>query len=469
MLFTKKLSSVFVALFISTFCFSQSYFANGSAKATGGSCYRLTSANDWQLGSVWYADKLDLTKNFDLEFELNFGNNDDGADGIVFVLQTSGNKALGAPGGGIGFEGFSPSLGVEFDDWNNIDRGDLTYDHIAILKNGSVDHNSNDAITKPIPALPNLGNIEDGKNHLVRITWNASTNLFEVWFDCEKRQRINLDIVKAIFNGESEVYWGFTSATGGSNNTHIACLRDNILVNDSFFMCAGESTTLNVRESSDNKYEWTPSTYLSDNTIQNPICNSPEPITYFVNYLDKCGNQLTDTIHVGVIEKPNLEDFDDLSLCIDEETTLSVSNPYGTVIWNNNQTGDSFDLLNYEGLLFVKSSNLCGSDSLEVNIAIVDCICDMWFPNVITPNQDGLNDTFGPIDICNELTSYDLAIFNRWGEQVFQTDDVNDLWDGLNAQNNVVPGVYFWVAAWSNIEKGQTKENTFSGTLSVIE
>jgi len=33
----------------------------------------------------------------------------------------------------------------------------------------------------------------------------------------------------------------------------------------------------------------------------------------------------------------------------------------------------------------------------------------------------------------------------------------------------VVPGVYFWVAAWSNIEKGQTKENTFSGTLSVIE
>jgi gliding motility-associated-like protein len=185
--------------------------------------------------------------------------------------------------------------------------------------------------------------------------------------------------------------------------------------------------------------------------------------------LDKCGKQLTDTIHVGVIKKPDLEDFDDLSLCIDEEATLSVSNPYGTVVWNNNKTGGSFDILNYEGLLFVKSSNLCGIDSAELNVDIVDCVCDMWFPNVITPNQDGLNDAFGPVDICNKIISYDLTIFNRWGEQVFQSDNVNDLWDGLNAQNNVVSGVYFWIAAWNNIERGQTKARTFSGSLSVIE
>lgn len=457
------------AIILSPLCFSQSYFANGNAESIGGSCYRLTSANDWQLGSVWYADKLDLTKNFDLEFELNFGDKDDGADGIVFVLQTTGNRALGAPGGGIGFEGFSPSLGVEFDDWNNIDRGDLAQDHIAILKNGSVDHNSNNAITRPVPALTNLSNIEDGKNHLVRITWDASTNLFEVWFDCEKRQGINLDIVNAIFDGESQVYWGFTSATGGSNNTHIACLQDNILVSDSFLMCTGKNTTLNVRESSDNKYVWTPDLYLSDDTVQNPTCNSPKPITYWVSYLDKCGTPMIDTIHVGVIEKPNLENFDDISLCVDEKITLSISNPYGSVVWNNDYNGNSFDLLNYEGSLFIKSSNLCGSDSAEINVNVVDCICDMWFPNIITPNQDGLNDSFGPIDVCNKLTSYNLMIFNRWGENIFQTDDINDFWSGLNPQNNVVSGVYFWVASWSNKEQGQIKERVLSGSLSVIE
>ena len=104
----------------------QSYFANGNARSIGGTCYQLTSAANWQLGSVWYADKLDLAKDFDLEFELNFGNNNDnGADGIVFVMQTVGTKAIGASGAGIGFEGFSPSFGIEFDTWQNTKFDDM--------------------------------------------------------------------------------------------------------------------------------------------------------------------------------------------------------------------------------------------------------------------------------------------------------------------------------------------------------
>ena len=130
-------------IFLSNFAYGQSYFANGNARALGGECYQLTGSIDWQLGSVWYANPIDLSKDFDLEFYLNFGGKDDsGADGIVFVMQDVGNKAIGESGGGLGFEGFSPSFGVEFDDFNNQDKGDLVSDHIAILKNGSVDHNS---------------------------------------------------------------------------------------------------------------------------------------------------------------------------------------------------------------------------------------------------------------------------------------------------------------------------------------
>lgn len=204
-----KLLGVLGAIIASTWSYSQSYFANGNAQNIGGSCYRLTSAANWELGSVWYADKLDLNEDFDLEFELYFGDKNDGADGIVFVLQTVGNKAIGASGGGIGFEGFSPSLGVEFDDWNNVDLGDLDQDHIAIFKNGIVNHNSTNALTKPIPALPNSGNIEDGQNHLIRITWNASTQLFSVWFDCEKRQELTIDIVQTIFQWRKYSVLGF--------------------------------------------------------------------------------------------------------------------------------------------------------------------------------------------------------------------------------------------------------------------
>ena len=150
----KLVIQISILLFASISSLAQSYFANGNAKAVGGSCYQLTSAKDWQLGSVWYADKLDLSSDFDLEFELNFGSKDGGADGIVFVLQTVGNTAIGLQGGGMGFQGFSPSFGIEFDDYHNANVGDITNDHIAILKNGSVDHNSPNSISAPIPALP---------------------------------------------------------------------------------------------------------------------------------------------------------------------------------------------------------------------------------------------------------------------------------------------------------------------------
>ncbi len=48
---------------------AQSYYANGDAKSIGGTCYQLTDSKDWQLGSVWYADKLNLSNDFDLELE----------------------------------------------------------------------------------------------------------------------------------------------------------------------------------------------------------------------------------------------------------------------------------------------------------------------------------------------------------------------------------------------------------------
>lgn len=448
--------------------FGQSYFANGSAIAQGNGCFRLTPATNWQLASVWYADKLDLNQNFDLEFELNFGNKDVGADGIVFVLQTSGNKAIGIAGGGLGFEGFSPSLGVEFDDWNNIDFGDLASDHIGILKNGSVDHKGPNSIAAPVPALTNSGNIEDGQNHIVRITWNASTQVLEVWFDCVKRQSITLDIVNSIFSGQNEVFWGFTASTGGENNVQIACLRDDILTSDTVYVCKGDRKELNARESDDNRYTWTPNIYLNDNTIKNPTCIPDVSTTYYVAYTDRCGNKLQDTVTVRVEAKPNLMDLDDVLMCIDETATVSVENVYGKVYWNGVEGKESFDLLNYEGELAIKSANKCGADSIVLDVSVIDCTCDMWYPNIFTPNSDNMNEDFGPIDPCNGAKNYSLKVFNRWGEKLFETTDISERWDGLRNGKIVVDGVYFWVASWHTTTLDKDEPKVLSGSVEIV-
>lgn len=152
---------------------AQSYFLNGTAQSLGGDCYQLTTTQGNQNGTVWYSDLIDLSQPFDLNFTMNFGTFDaTGADGMVFVLQDVGTNALGQTGGALGFSGFNPSFGIEFDTWQNGQYGDLIQDHIGFVSDGSVDHNPPTGLGGPVTANANGGNIEDGEEHPVRITWD---------------------------------------------------------------------------------------------------------------------------------------------------------------------------------------------------------------------------------------------------------------------------------------------------------
>ncbi len=68
----------------------------------------------------------------------------------------------------------------------------------------------------------------------------------------------------------------------------------------------------------------------------------------------------------------------------------------------------------------------------------------IYAPNTITPNEDGLNEEFLPI-VYLDVVEWHLRIFNRWGEVVFSTNDVNDAWDGKNSKGEYVQnGEYIW-------------------------
>lgn len=88
---------------------------------------------------------------------------------------------------------------------------------------------------------------------------------------------------------------------------------------------------------------------------------------------------------------------------------------------------------------------------------------DFNVPNAFTPNDDGLNDEF---NIQTEmLISYYIAIYNRWGDLVFTSDDINDGWDGtLNGVLQEI-GTYMYV-----IESVTTLNTpiTKTGTLTLL-
>ncbi len=52
----------------------------------------------------------------------------------------------------------------------------------------------------------------------------------------------------------------------------------------------------------------------------------------------------------------------------------------------------------------------------------------LYIPSAFTPNGDGVNDKFGVK--AQNITDFNLRIFNRWGELVFESNNISDLWDG---------------------------------------
>lgn len=184
-------------------------------------CYRLTPDSNNHAGSVFNVNKIDLDDPFDFSFEAFLGCDDAGADGIAFLLQPVGT-GVGSGGGGLGYQGISPSLAVEFDTYQN--GWDPAEDHIAIQEDGDNDHGTGNNLAGPVDALTGGGNIEDCGYHDVRITWDPSTNTLDIYFDGDLRLSYTGDIVNNIFGGTSEVYWGFTGSTGGAKNDQRFCI-----------------------------------------------------------------------------------------------------------------------------------------------------------------------------------------------------------------------------------------------------
>lgn len=67
------------------------------------------------------------------------------------------------------------------------------------------------------------------------------------------------------------------------------------------------------------------------------------------------------------------------------------------------------------------------------------------FPNVFTPNGDGINDIFCAKDGYQSIVSFQAVIFNRWGKKLYEWNDPSGGWDGTYNGKNVPAGAYYFV------------------------
>ncbi|MFZ1332154.1 MAG: gliding motility-associated C-terminal domain-containing protein, partial [Flavobacteriales bacterium] len=112
----------------------------------------------------------------------------------------------------------------------------------------------------------------------------------------------------------------------------------------------------------------------------------------------------------------------------------------------------------YTVTLDVTSTHGC-TDNTELELCVEDGYA-LWVPNAFTPNGDDINDVFMVQSSVRTPKVFQLAIYNRWGEAIFNGGSLTDVWDGANAPN----GVYVWTIKIIDTE-GYPHERTGHVTL----
>lgn len=103
-------------------------------------------------------------------------------------------------------------------------------------------------------------------------------------------------------------------------------------------------------------------------------------------------------------------------------------------------------------------------DTASVKVKI-EPIYVFYVPNAFTPNGDSVNDTFYPR--IEGFKRYEMIIYDRWGDEVFRTTDLNKHWDGkANGGKNISPlGVYTYTIKVLDIQKN---ERSYLGSVTLV-
>ena len=227
----------------------------------------------------------------------------------------------------------------------------------------------------------------------------------------------------------------------------------------------------------------------NSSTLQNPSHLYENPGTYYVKLdvttIHGCAGSKTYSNFVNVYALP-IADFTFHPPFADIENPIIyfINQSTGDSIWSWNFGDPVSGNLNssyehspmhaysapdtYTVLLVVSSDKGCIDSTYKTLVYHPEYT--IYIPNAFTPNADGLNDTFGPEGVGLDLDDYKMYIYNRWGELIFETNDVNKHWDGKIAGTNIYQpiGVYVWLIYYTKTADHDKHLYRYTGRVTLI-
>lgn len=253
-----------------------------------------------------------------------------------------------------------------------------------------------------------------------------------------------------------------TTNTSGCKSTHDTLLillnPSPVTISTSTAICRGTSAQLHATGGT--AYQWTPAQTLDFPASPDPIATPPSSTNYSVIITttdvvnnDACKYLLIANVSVDFLSNSQISAFASPVIITtgDNSTLVYVGDPGALVTWfplGSTQPNTGYTVVATPDkpttYTAVAQKGTCEEDvTVHVDAFTAGCIdTDAFIPNTFTPNDDGENDVFRVKGL--KLDEVYLTIYNRWGEKVFETNDLTKGWDGKYKGKQADVGVFGW-------------------------
>jgi gliding motility-associated-like protein len=190
------------------------------------------------------------------------------------------------------------------------------------------------------------------------------------------------------------------------------------------------------------------SSYIWQDGTTDSIINVEKTGLYKVTVSNIYSCFSSDSVEILTIANPPFNFLNaDTSVCPGETIEISAMQIFNKYLWSNGSTNNHITINspNTVWLKVIDKNNCTGTDTIK--IFTKDCSTHFYIPNSFTPNNDGINDAFGPIIIGN-LEHYQFTIYNRYGQQIFRSKSSKTSWDGTIKGRYQDSGIFVWTCAY---------------------
>lgn len=224
----------------------------------------------------------------------------------------------------------------------------------------------------------------------------------------------------------------------------VAVIDFPISVSNDTAVCVGK--TAHLKAEGGISYSWSPPNFLSAPNSASTNATVYYPTNYVVQISDPNGCKKYDTVFVDTLHTPFVAlGFD---LLTDWGNPIALT-PYsdGTIYQWTPSDGLSCDTCKntlatpYETTTYILMvSNQYGCINYDTITIFVNS--SLYVPNTFTPNTDKTNNIFYAYGV--DIASFNMLIFDRWGELIFESDDIKKGWDGTVNGTPAQVGTYVW-------------------------